>query len=304
MMTWQKIRWMMGYEVLMHWRRRNLPLVAIGFLFALVVLTVFIVTSYAERGIPYNTRQFHFSGSPEMVITEQVGEEIVMTERLSDGTMFEFGRVSLAEYERMIRTTWLGSILIGLLMILLIMIPPMMSDNIAYDRQTGMRELLNALPLAQATYLGGKLLGTLSGIFLIVLGSALIYAPFSRMVVGEYNGLVYILLWLIAILPTALFIAAVVVLLAADLPSRRTATLFGVVMIPLTLAIYVSFLTLAALAQTAGVPFQLVSVPLMSQQGAVVENSLRTYAQMIGMVGGCGVGCVTRQIAKQRRRLK
>jgi hypothetical protein len=278
MNTWHKIRWMIWYEGLIHWRR-NLALVGGGFLFALIALTLFMGNEYREIEIPRNWLQPDGFISGQATRIEEVGDEVVVTQ-VHGEMITELARYTPQGYEAVIRTTWIANILVTTMIILLVIIPPMMSDNIAYDRHTGVRELLNALPLTKATYLGGKVAATWAAVGLIVVVSALFYAPFVRVVIGEYDWLVYSLIWVGAVLPVSLFVAAVSVLVAADAATRRSATLIGLSLIILPMLLFVPVFVTVVLIQSFVIPFPFINYPSVLQP-TLVPQTISLFATML-----------------------
>jgi hypothetical protein len=279
MNTWHKIRWMIWYEGLIHWRRRNLALIGGGFLFALIALTLFMGNEYQEIEIPRTGVLPDGFISGQATRIEEVGDEVVVTQVRGE-RMTELGRYTPEGYEATIRTTWLANIIISTLLILLVIIPPMMSDNIAYDRHTGTRELLNALPLTKATYLGGKVAATWTAITVIVLVGAFIHAPFAYAVIGAYQLHVYIMIILITALPMSLFIAALSILIPADTATRRSATLIGLSIIFLSPVLFIPLFIAVTLIQSFWIPFPFINYPSVLQP-TLVPQTISLFATML-----------------------
>lgn len=283
MKTWQKIRWMIWYEWLIHWRRRNLLLVGGGYLFALIVLTLFMSNQYREIAIPRNWLQPDGFIADRITRIEELGDEVVVTQ-VQGETVNELARYSPEGYEATIRTTWIANILVTTLAIVLVIIPPLMSDNIAYDRHTGTRELLNALPLVMGTYLAGKVAATCAAVGLIIGLGALIHAPFAYAVMGAFQLRVYVMIVLATALPVSLLIAAFSILLSADAATRRSATLTGLALIfPSSLLVIPVFISIT-LIQSFWIPFPFINYPSVLQATLLPQTIILFTGMLVTLV--------------------
>jgi hypothetical protein len=111
-------------------------------------------------------------------------------------------------------------------------LPLMLAELIPLDRQQGVREVIDALPLSPHVYLAGKLVGgwgvTAAGLLLAgVVSGALSWMRHGPFHVGTVAGY-----WLVGLLPLALFAAQMGVMLPARQPNRRRAipvALIGVI---------------------------------------------------------------------------
>jgi len=113
------------------------------------------------------------------------------------------------------------------LLLLILAVPPMLADTAARDRQVGVRELLDSLPLSPALYLTGKLLGAWASLLAALAGVAVLHALMGWLIQGPYDLGVYAVWWAIGAVPLALYTAGMSVLLAAGQPTRRRAALVG-----------------------------------------------------------------------------
>ena len=112
-------------------------------------------------------------------------------------------------------------------LLLLLTVPPIAAETIPLDRQVGVRELLDSLPLSRGTYLLGKLLGLWTGVLGGLAGVALLFGSSGWLFLGPYDLSEYLLLWKIGVAPMVLFVSSMSALLAAGQPTRRRAMLVG-----------------------------------------------------------------------------
>ncbi len=170
------------------------------------------------------------------VLAEDLGTLIIMlgtTERLRQQMQsvqdVDLSQVALTEEEI---EYWETSLLVAfsttsvLMIVLAVAIPIIMAERIPYDREYGVGELLDSLPLGRGTYLTGKLLGTWTGLLLGLASVMLLGGLLNRLLFGPYLVGGYLLSF-IRLLPLALFAAGVSVMLGAGQPNRRRAVLVG-----------------------------------------------------------------------------
>ncbi len=100
-------------------------------------------------------------------------------------------------------------------------LPVIIADTIPLDRQYGVRDLLDSMPLSGGIYLTGKLLGTwaavLAGMIVIMIASSLIWWLFA----GAYDLLAYLEMWLIGVAWVSILNGGLGVLIGAGQPNRR-----------------------------------------------------------------------------------
>ena len=113
------------------------------------------------------------------------------------------------------------------LLLMLLALPPVVAEAIAKDQQLGMAELRDALPISPSLYLAGKVLGVLACILLMMLTVATLLWIASLFVLGAVDLGAYAQVWLTAIIPAGLFVAALSVLLASRQPNRKRAAMIG-----------------------------------------------------------------------------
>jgi hypothetical protein len=121
--------------------------------------------------------------------------------------------------------TWLAAVLI-----LTLFLPILAAETLPLDRQHGVRELLDSLPVRPGLHLAGRLLGLWAGVLGSLAVAALVDAAAGRPWHGPLDLGRYAALWLGSLAPAALFLSAAALLFAAPLPNRRAAALFGIVL--------------------------------------------------------------------------
>ncbi|MEP7357879.1 MAG: hypothetical protein ABI847_11600 [Anaerolineales bacterium] len=128
---------------------------------------------------------------------------------------------------RMSQSTMSGTWLAALLVITLFL-PILASETLPLDRQNGVRELLESLPVSPAVLLLGRLLGLWAGVLGCLAVVALADGLLGRWWHGPLDLGRYAALWLGSLAPAALLLSAAGMLLAAPLPGRRGAALLGI----------------------------------------------------------------------------
>ena len=184
---------MLRYEFLLQWRRPTL-LALVGGLIAVPILGAFL-----SRG--------QFSGYDAAIAA---------------------GGLLLEQVRAQITASMLTAVWLGVSMTLLLLLPIVTADAIPRDRQIGVRELLDSLPITPEIYLAGKLLSLwvslLAGLGLAALAAGITW----RWIVGPFNLGIYAEMWLLGAVPLALINSALSVLLAAGQPTNRRAIFVGV----------------------------------------------------------------------------
>jgi hypothetical protein len=184
---------MLRYEFLLQWRRPTL-LALVGGLIAVPILGAFL-----SRG--------QFSGYDAAIAA---------------------GGLLLEQVRAQITASMLTAVWLGVSMTLLLLLPIITADAIPRDRQIGVRELLDSLPITPEIYLAGKLLSLwvslLAGLGLAALAAGITW----RWIVGPFNLGIYAEMWLLGAVPLALINSALSVLLAAGQPTNRRAIFVGV----------------------------------------------------------------------------
>jgi ABC-type transport system involved in multi-copper enzyme maturation permease subunit len=198
--VWQIIG-MIGAEVRLHWRRRAFPVLTLAMLALPLAIALIIRGSMDEltRGLSA------VSGDAAAVAAHQVTLGIVYF-------------------------TWAP-----VYIVLTLMLPPVLAESIPRDRQEGVSELLDSLPLTPGTYLLGKLLGAWLTVLISFAATALIATVVWLVAVGVFEPLPYLEMWLVGAMGLACANGGLAVLLAAGQPTRRRAVLVGAALSIITL---------------------------------------------------------------------
>lgn len=164
-------------------------------------------------------------------------------------TMIGFGlleqqtRYPPGDFDPVTNTVKLSELLFVEMITLGVSLPLLLGDTIPLDRQFKVRELLDALPISCALYLGGKLLSVwISVIVSLLLGGvisgALIYASW-----GGFDPRAFAALWS-TLLPLELTITAITVLANAGSRSRRESVTVGLLILtPIIVLVVLSMMT-------------------------------------------------------------
>lgn len=107
------------------------------------------------------------------------------------------------------------------------LLPLVMADTFARDRQYEMRELLIATPMANSVYALGKLFGLFLTITLGTLTLAFALGAVWWLLIHPFDVGVYLNVWLLRIYPVMLLNGGLAVLVAAGQPTRRGAVTFA-----------------------------------------------------------------------------
>jgi ABC-type transport system involved in multi-copper enzyme maturation permease subunit len=116
---------------------------------------------------------------------------------------------------------------VGLSLMALIFIPPLAAETIPRDRQAGVRELLDALPLPPGLYLLGKLLSLWLSLIVAVTAAALTTGLIWWLIIGPFDLVLFLDLWFVGGLGLCLINAGFSLLLAAPQTTTRRAVLVG-----------------------------------------------------------------------------
>lgn len=194
MVKWAQLGGIVRYEALIQWRRR-------GVLVLMVVLAATLILVELSLGRMGRTLNAELMAEEGLVATPEIIR--------AQGTV------------GMYYAWWVTMLLI------ILAVPPILADTIPRDRQAGVGELVRSLPVGHGIRLSGKLLagwaGLAGGLACVMALSGLA----GRLVIGPYLFGAYLLLWLVGLLPLALFTAGMSILLAAWQPNRRRATFVG-----------------------------------------------------------------------------
>ena len=126
----------------------------------------------------------------------------------------------------------------ALLPLLLFGLPLYVSETIPYDRQYGVRDLLDLLPITAGTYLLGKVLAVWVALLLAITLSGVVAGVISTVVFGALDVGEWANMWLGGFLVMGLLASSISILLAAGQPNRRRALLVGFLSLPIYFSVY------------------------------------------------------------------
>lgn len=209
---------MVRYELLMAWRRRIL-LLLVGLL---LIATVFFGQVVGDSS----------AVSTMSVQVDPATGEVVQ----SGGSDVNLNEVAPwligVNYPVAVNTMAIIQVLIAVMVVGAIGMTAFLGEVIPLDRHYQVRELLDALPINNTTYLGGKALGVVVLVLIVVLGAAVIGGAALHFVVGNYDGRVYAVMWALMILPPVLLSALLAVLLCSWTARRRAAVMISLILMP------------------------------------------------------------------------
>lgn len=188
---------MIRYEMRMQWRRRGLPVAMLGLLVGLLLMALWQRSLMQEVNVPLPA----------------VAAGLLAVARRASSTYL------------VLMSGWPVAAVL-----LILSLPPIVSETIPKDSQLQVRELLRSLPLGSGVYLAGKLLSVWSSLLAGLAAGGLIAGLAYRALFGSYDLGAYLLLWLGLVVPLALFVSGLGTLLASTQPTRRRGTLVGVVL--------------------------------------------------------------------------
>lgn len=184
---------MIRYETKMQWRRRGLPMFMVVFGLGLLLMALGLRGCTAEEAAQLEASEV------------EVPSDVIQLEATLSIT---FG--------------WSVA-----LTLLTLAIPPIVAETIPKDRQVGVRELIDSLPLSPGIYVTGKLLAVWVSMLVGLVGVAVLYGLGGWLIQGPYDLGVYLVFWTVGIVPLALFTSGMSTLLPAGQHTRRRATLVG-----------------------------------------------------------------------------
>lgn len=193
---WAQLPGIIWYEFLLHWRRRALIIV---FLSALAIPIAGGLTARRDMN------------------------EI-------SGSWVQTGQYSIEDAERVMTTSLTLLLWSPMFLVFLLILPIAAADSIPRDRQLGVYELLNSLPLTLPVYLLGKLLGLWLSLLVGVVAGLAVIGGFWWLVIGPFNIPALIELGLVAALPLAFIQSGIALFISAGQPSGRRAILIGVLL--------------------------------------------------------------------------
>jgi hypothetical protein len=186
-----QLRGMMYYEFLRHWRRRGLPMTMVLWLFA-ILLSVRLFNNSSLTAVGTITHQ-------EALLAYLSRTIAILTTIGGISTIF-----------------------------CVLTMGVMAAEIIPIDKQLGVMEWQEALPLETAVYLTGKLLGLWVVVLMGLVGVTAVSTPIVWWLVGDYDISIYLRLWLLILTPITLVVSGITSLLGAGFSSRRWAMFLGI----------------------------------------------------------------------------
>ncbi len=263
-----KIGAMVHYELLMAWRRRSLPILWV-LLLAGIVGFALLMRSVNEKTPVYDdvTQVLTNADAPEWA---QGINPVVAS-----------------------HTITLGNLMIAGMIFYTVGVVLLMAEVIPLDRQFKVRELLDTLPLSRASYLAGKILSMWAGLLLGTVLVGVIAAPLVWLILGAYDLRVFAALWIAMLLPESFAAAALTVLAASFVGSRRAAVMIGLVVLPFVLVL--SFTSVVAFAGVGALIEPIYAVSIMLQPGAesnavIAERITNAAILFVGVIAAAWLG--------------
>ncbi len=193
-LTIHQLGGMIRYEMILLWRRRGLLVVTL----AMLVISALILASSKSR-------------------IEETRQQLLQAALPADDIL------------KLLTLSLLPTYWAAMFVTLMLTYPVMLVDTIPIDRQTSVRELLDTVPLTNATYLTGKLLGvwaaTTCAALVVMIGAGLLW----WLLIGPFEIAYYLEVWFVASIPTSLINSGMIIFLVIGQPSRRRAILVGIV---------------------------------------------------------------------------
>ena len=114
----------------------------------------------------------------------------------------------------------------------MLLLPLLVADGLPRDRQLGVRDLLDSLPLSSGVYLGGKLLG-LWATLAVGVAIAVTVTGLGWRLVGPFDFAPYLELWVVGMGGLIWINGSLGLLLGAGQPNRPRAVLLGAALVAL-----------------------------------------------------------------------
>ncbi len=135
---------------------------------------------------------------------------------------------------------------------LALVLPVMVADTIPLDRQYGVRDLLDSLPVPRTVYLAGKLFGLWAALLASLTAALTITAVIWVISVGAFDARPYVEMAVIGAVSLALMNGGLGLLAAVGQPSRRRAIVLLVILLAVVLLALPTFMDNWDLRQTYG----------------------------------------------------
>ncbi len=182
---------MIRYEFIRNWRRKGLPMMMIIWLVAVIWgTTIFSGPDFFQPGAAI------LEGSALVRKTEATVNILIASGGIS--SVFAIFTLSI-----------------------------LAAEIVPLDRQLGVMEWFDTLPLGPASYLVGKILGLWAAIFSGVLAISILSGIAHYLLIGPFDLIAFARLWLGALMLTSLYISGLSALVTSWLRSRRWAVFVG-----------------------------------------------------------------------------
>lgn len=244
---------MMYYEFVRHWRRRALPMTMALWLFVLFLgLYTFQATSPEIAGLPDDQEAYLISLSHTVAALTTIGGISTIFCVLTMGVMA--------------------------------------AEIVPIDKQLGVMEWQEALPVKTAVYLTGKLLGIWLMALIGLLGVTAVSIPMVQWLVGSYDISAYLKLWLLILIPMTLIVSGITSLLGATFSSRRWAMFLGITLSIICYAyVLPSFINFLSTLYSDLILTDCVNQPQICQLFQANAPSLPSFGYPVGRIALIGL---------------
>lgn len=289
MLNLSHIRAIIHYETLLQWRSRSWNFVAFGTVIIVILSLALsgiiqldrplfsrdsLIVTYTYRATVNEDGQIVRSDEPYLVLDPEIilnGRDIAS---ITDTEIAQVNFTIIAFF-----TLWFC------LLVLMFATLVFMTEIIPRDQQYQIRPMLDSTPLTLPTYLLGKVLSVWVNQLKIGLAAIVLCGLLSRVLFGDFDLSVFVLVSLVAFIPACLFAGALGVLVPAAAVTRRRAMLIGMIVLPL--AGYAYFVTISDLWGLAMIARPILHFTPMPNRG-LSDGNLLSLAIL-----GYGKGLIT-----------
>lgn len=287
-MTLAQIGGVIRYEALMQFRRRTLILIV-----GLFVGGMILLGSGMTRALTMQSGtlvDIEIEGDQYSVIYETPeGERQIYTTVLppDSGTP---RWLADADVPLVVNTfEFLITFMPGMIL-LVVAIPPLITEVIPLDTRFKMNEMIWTKPLSKTAYLIGKVLSVWLGFAVLLTLAAVILTIYGTTQYGRIDISVIARFWLIGILPLTSFVSGYAVLLGGLTRSRRVALFIGLAAIGLSLwALITSTVFFGVTTFMIVMPGGVVYDSYEANVIGMFNDMITSHLPLIGMLIGIGV---------------
>jgi MFS family permease len=250
---------MVRYELLMQWRRRLLLVAIVGFIGPTLLLNYSFAKAIKE--LP----AFEELSSQDVVEAPAWLQAYGVEQITGDDAHAVQNTI-----------TAMATLMVGTMFVLLIG-TIMFAEMIPRDRQMGMHQWLNGLPLGKATYLAGKTFSVwVSMTFSLALGAALI-AITDWQWLSSFDIEAFLAVWAVAAVPVVLVATGMSIALTSTQPTRRRAAIMAALLTPIWVYLFaVSFTKVYAVVVLIDPLYWYLPAELMGNPGASTAEIARS----------------------------